>query len=135
MQYRRPRRNDPYWVEPEIWDNVVHFCRCYPVWLKELEALPDPNKGISYEGDKVQSSGENDPTYVFAAKRIEIERKVNLIETTAQSVNTSLWSWIVKGVSEKGITIEDLKAQGMPINKKEYAQMRKVFYYRLSKRI
>ena len=135
MQYRRPRKNDPYWVEPEIYDTVVHFCRCYPLWIKELKTLPNSNKAITYDGDKVQSSGENDPTYAIAIKRVEIERKVDLIRTTAMIVSPELWEWLIKGTTTKGITIEDLIAQGMPTNKSKYATLRKIFYYYLSKRI
>ena len=135
MQYRRPRKNDPYWVEPEIWDNVVHFCRCYPLWLKELETLPDSSKAISYEGDRVQTSGNYDVTSALALKRVEVERKVDLLRTTAMIVSPELWEWILKGTTEKNVTIEDLIAQGMPTNKNHYAKLRKYFYYLISRRI
>jgi hypothetical protein len=135
MQYRRPKKDDPYWVEPEIWDNVVHFCRCYPVWLKELETLPDSSKAISYDGDRVQTSGNYDVTSALALKRVEVERKVDLLRTTAMIVSPELWEWILKGTTEKGVTIEDLIAQGMPTNKNHYAKLRKYFYYLISKRI
>lgn len=135
MQYRRPKKDDPYWVEPEIWDNVVHFCRCYPIWLKELETLPDSSKAISYDGDRVQTSGNYDVTSALALKRVEVERKVDLLRTTAMIVSPELWEWILKGTTEKGVTIEDLIAQGMPTNKNHYAKLRKYFYYLISKRI
>ena len=135
MQYRRPKKDDPYWVEPEIWDNVVHFCRCYPVWLKELETLPDSSKAISHDGDRVQTSGNYDVTSALALKRVEVERKVDLLRTTAMIVSPELWEWILKGTTEKGVTIEDLIAQGMPTNKNHYAKLRKYFYYLISKRI
>ena len=135
MRYRRPNKNDPYWVEPEIYDYVVHFCRSYPVWLKELETLPDSSKAITYDGDRVQTSGGYDITSALALKRVEVERKVDLIRSTAMIVNPELWEWIIKGTTEKGVTIEDLIAQGMPANKNTFAKLRKVFYYYLSKRI
>ena len=56
MQYRRPKKKSPYFVEPEIFDNVVTFCRCYPLWVKELQTLPDSSRAITYDKDKVQTS-------------------------------------------------------------------------------
>ena len=84
MRYRKPRKTSKYWVEPEIFDNVGAFCRCYPLWVKELQTLPDGSRAIRYDKDKVQSSGDYDATAELAMKRVGIEQKVNLIESTAQ---------------------------------------------------
>ena len=135
MQYRRPSKKNPYYVEPELFDNVVSFCRCYPLWLKELETLPDPSKAIVYDKEKVQTSGGYDSTSALALKRVDIERKVDIIRTTAIIVSPDLWEWIIKGTTTRGVRIDDLIAQGMPCNKNYYAKIRGYFYYLLSKRI
>ena len=135
MRYRKPKRTSKYWVEPEIFDNVVTFCRCYPVWIKELQTLPDPSRAIRYDKDKVQSSGDYDATAELAMKRVGIEQKVNLIETTAQLASPELWKWIIKGVTSKDYTVQDLINQGMPAGKDLYAKQRAYFYYLISKRI
>lgn len=135
MRYRKPKRTSKYWVEPEIFDNVVTFCRCYPVWLKELQTLPDPSRAIRYDGDKVQSTGGYDSTAELAMRRLEIERKVNLIVTTAQAASPDLWQWIIKGTTSKDYTIQDLIKQGMPAGKDYYGKAKAKFYYLISKRI
>ena len=135
MRYRKPRKTSKYWVEPEIFDNVVTFCRCYPLWVKELQTLPDGSRAIRYDKDKVQSSGDYDATAELAMKRVGIEQKVNLIETTAQMASSELWEWIIKGVTSKDYTVQDLIAQGMPAGKDLYSQKRAYFYYLISKRI
>lgn len=135
MKYRRPRRKSPYWVQPEVFDNVVTYCRCYPVWVKELNTLPDSSKGISYDREKVQSSGNYDVTAETAFRRVELERKVELIRSTAKIASPELWQWIIKGTTEKDITIDNLIAQGMPASKTLFAKVRARFYYLLSKRI
>ena len=135
MQYRRPKKKSPYFVEPEIFDNVVTFCRCYPLWVKELQTVPDSSRAITYDKDKVQTSGGYNVTEALALKRVEIEHKVDLIRTTAMISSPDLWEWIIKGTTEKGVTINDLINQGMPCNKNHYAKIRAYFYYLLSKRI
>ena len=132
---KRPKRTSRYWVEPEIFDNVVTFCRCYPIWLKELQTLPDGNRAIQYDKDKVQTSGGYDATAELAMKRVEIERKVNLILTTAKIASPELWEWILKGVTSSDYTVNDLIQQGMPASVNHYAKVRMYFYYLLSKRI
>ena len=132
---RRPRRTSKYWIEPELFDNVVTFCRCYPLWVRELQSLPDDNRAIQYDKDKVQTSNQYDATAELALKRVETERKVNLILTTAKIASPELWEWIVKGVTTNDYTIEELIRQGMPASRNHYSKLKSYFYYLLSRRI
>lgn len=132
---RRPRRSSRYWIEPEIFDNVVTFCRCYPLWVRELQTLPDGNRAIQYDKDKVQTSNQYDATAELALKRVETERKVNLIRTTAMTASPELWEWIIKGVTTNDYTIEELIRQGMPASRNYYSKVKSYFYYLLSRRI
>lgn len=132
---RRPRRSSKYWIEPELFDNVVTFCRCYPLWVRELQTLPDGNRAIQYDKDKVQTSNQYDATAELALKRVETERKVNLIRTTAMIASPELWEWIIKGVTTNDYTIEELIRQGMPASRNYYSKVKSYFYYLLSRRI
>lgn len=132
---RRPKRNNKYWIEPEIYDNVVTFCRCYPVWVRELQVLPDSNRAIQYDKEKVQTSNNYDATSEIAIRRVETERKINLIQTTAQTVSPTLSDWIIKGVTSSDYTTNDLIQQGMPASRNHYTNVKQHFYYLLSKRI
>ena len=134
MRYRRPSKSSPYYLPPEIYDNVVSFCRCYPLWVKELQTLPDSSKAITYDQDKVQSSGGYDVTSTLALKRVEIERKVDLIRTTAMITSPELWEWLIRGTTQR-VTIQDLIQQGMPCSRSHYTKIRGYFYYLISKRI
>ena len=135
MSYKRPSRRSKYYLPPQIYDNVVTYCRCYPIWLKELQTLPDTSKAITYDQDKVQSSGGYDTTAETALKRVELEHKIDLIRTTAMITNPQMWEWILRYVTEKNVTIDDLVAQGMPCHRNTFSQMKAYFYYLLSKRI
>ena len=121
MSYKRPSRRSKYYLPPQIYDNVVTYCRCYPIWLKELQTLPDTSKAITYDQDKVQSSGGYDATAELALKRVELERKIDLIRTTAMITNSQMWEWILKYVTEKNVTIDDLIAQGMPCHRNTFS--------------
>lgn len=135
MQYRRPTKRSKYYLPPQIYDNVVTFCRCYPVWVKELQTLPDSSKAITYDKDKVQTSGGYDSTAELALRRVELEHKIDLIRTTAMITNPQMWEWILKYVTSKHVTIDDLIAQGMPCHRNTFSSMKAYFYYLISKRI
>ena len=135
MSYKRPSERNKYYLPPEIYDSVVTFCRCYPVWVKQLETMPDSSKAITYDHDRVQSSNSYDPTSELAFKRVELERKVDLIRTTAMIVDSDMWEWILKYVTRKDQTIDGLIAQGMPCSKNTFINLKSYFYYLLSKRM
>lgn len=134
MNHRTPTPKSKYWVEPRKYKFVMSWCECYPLWKKELETLPDGNRGIDYSKDKVQSSGNFDSTYETAVKRVDLEQKVNILETTAKLVTDDLTEWLIKGTTED-LTADDLVSMGMPCSKSLYYQIRQKFYYQLSKRV
>lgn len=135
MRYRTPTKKSKYWTDPRRYKHAISWCLCYPLWVKELETLPDANKGIDYSKDKVQSSGDYDITSETALKRVELEQKVNLLETTARLVTEDLSEWLIKGVTEEDVKADDLIAQGMPCAPKLYYQLRQKFYYMIARKI
>ena len=135
MKHRAPTKRSKYWIEPTLYKHAISWCLCYPAWIKELETLPDANKGIDYSKDKVQSSGNYDTTSETAMKRVELERKVNILETTAKVVAGDLSEWIVRGVTEEEVRADDLIAQGMPCCKSVFYKLRQKFYYMIARKI
>lgn len=134
MKHRTPTKRSKYYTEPRAYKHAMSWCLCYPLWIKELETLPDPGKAIDYSKDRVQTSAQYDSTSELALKRVALESKVNLLETTAGSVAGDLAKWLIKGVTED-IRSDDLITQGMPCGKTLYYEMRQKFYYMISKRI
>ena len=133
--YRTPTKKSKYWTEPKLYKHAISWCLCYPLWKRELETLPDASKAIDYAKDKVQTSNDYDATAELALKRVELEHKVNILETTARIVAPDLFEWLIKGVTEDNIMVEDLIAQGMPCGKNLYYRLRQQFYHLISKRI
>ncbi len=133
--YRTPTKKSKYYVDPPLYKHAISWCLCYPVWKKELEALPDANRAIDYARDKVQSSSDYDATASLAMKRLDLEYKVNLLETTAKLVMPDADKYLIRFVTEEGVTVEELIRSGMPYCKNLFYLMRQKFFYLLSKRI
>ena len=68
------------------------------------------------------------------AQREKLVTKKDVIEKTAAAVSGGLQSWLILGVCY-GLTYFQLADRGIPCGKDLYYQMRRKFYFELSKRI
>lgn len=135
MRFRSPGKNSPWWTPRQDYQTAVYWCRRYPLWLKELETLPDTSKGIDYSSDKVQTSNNYDATADTAIRRTEILAKIVLLEGIAKAVMPECPNFLIRGVTEEGVTVEELIRSGMPFGKNLYLRRRQQFYHLLSKKI
>lgn len=135
MQYKTPSKRSKFWTPEADYKTAVYWCKRYPDWIKELKTLPDTSKAISYEGDKVQTSSNYDATAETAIRRSDILSKVVLLEGLAKTVMPECPGYLIRGVTESGVKVEDLIASGMPFSKNSYLLRRQQFYHLLSKRI
>ena len=113
---------------------VIHYCKQYPTWEAELEAMNDANTGIAYDQDRVQSSHNSDPTADLAVRRAEISKKKAVIDETAQEVAGSMWHWLILGVCHDH-PYYYLRQSGIPCGKDLYYKLRRIFYYEMSRKI
>ena len=134
MRYRTPTKKSKYHIPKEDYITAVHWCLRYPLWVAELKVLPDNNKAIRYDKDKVQTSGGYDSTAETAIRRTELTKKVQLLEETARKVDEKLKDYIILAVTQ-GLTIYQLIQRGMPVDKNVFSEKRQQFYYEISKRI
>lgn len=135
MRFRSPSKKSPWWTPKEDYRAAVYWAKRYPLWIKELQTLPDTSKGIDYSIDKVQTSSSYDATADTAIRRSEILSKVVLLEGIAKAVMPECPKFLIRGVTEEGVTVEDLINSGMPFGKNLYLRKRQQFYHLLSKRI
>lgn len=113
---------------------LLHYCRRYPLWVAELKAEPDTSRAIVYDKDRVQTSGDFNPTEEIAMRRAEIASKKKELEEVARTVDSSIYEWLILGVCY-GMTYYQLQQRGIPCGKDMYYDRRRKFYYQMSKRI
>ena len=133
--FKTPSKKSKYWTPKYDYITAVNWCKRYPDWIKELKTLPDVNKAISYDSERVQSSNNYDSTAETAIRRAEILSKIVLLEGLAKAVMPECPEYLVRGVTEEGVKVEDLINSGMPFCKNLYFRKRQQFYHLLSKRI
>ena len=135
-KYRIPSENSKYYIPKEDFLTAVHYSLRYPLWKEEVEAMADTSKAITYDGDKVQTSGDFDSTFEAALKIAESDKqhKMTIIDETIRKVAPDLEYYLRLGVCY-GLTFNQLKGKKMPCEKDTYYLIRRRYYYELVKRI
>ena len=96
-QIRSPQPNSKYYLPKEVFLTTIHYCKQYPIWIEELEALTDACTGIAYDSDRVQSSNDYDSTSDLGMKRMIMSRKIDLVRNTAKLVAGHHYRWLIQG--------------------------------------
>ena len=135
-KYRPPSRRNKYYIPKEDYLTAIHYSLRYPLWKQELDSFANTAKAIVYDKDRVQSSGDYDSTYEATVKITEgdIAKKVHLIDNTITWTAKGLDDFLRLGVCY-GLTFNQLKNKGMPCERDLYYEMRRHYYYELSKQI
>lgn len=131
---RTPKPNSKFFLPKEVFLTTIHYCRQYPLWVAELEALTDASTGIAYDKDRVQTSSQYDSTSELGIRRAMMSRKVDLIRDTAKGVAGHQYIWLIQGCCY-GKPYYALRQDGIPCGKNLYYSWRRRFYYELSQKI
>ena len=135
-KYRPPSRKSKYFIPKEDYLTVIHYSLRYPIWKQELDSYADTSRAITYDKDKVITSGDCDSTFEAAVmiSESDMARKVKLIDDTISLTSKGMDNWLRLGVCY-GLTFDQLKVKGMPCERDMYYDMRRHYYYELSQKI
>lgn len=133
-KYRTPSENSKYYIPKEDYLTAIHYSLRYPLWKEEVADMANTAKAIVYDKDKVQSSNGYDSTYEAAVRIQEKQHKIQIIDDTIHDVADGMDHWLRLGVCY-GLTFNQLKGKGMPCEHKKYYLIRRMYYYKLSKKI
>ena len=114
---------------------LYHYCLQYNEWQDELKYKCDTVRSIEIT-DMPTVHNNSDATQNLAMRRAELSNKCKLIEDTAKEADEELCQYILKAVTNEGITYNYLRMVcNIPCGKNMYYSVRKKFYYLLSKKI
>lgn len=133
-EYRTLSKQNKYYLPKETFLTVIHYCKQYPEWEAELNALIDTVKAIEYDKDRVQTSFDSDATAELAMRRAEIYRKKEMIDRTAEEVGGILCKWLILGICFD-TPYYRLKQRGIPCGKDLYYKLRRKFYFEIAKKV
>lgn len=133
-KYRTPSEKSKYYLPKHTYLHALHWCLQYKDWAAELAVLPDTSKAITYDKERVQTSGGFDSTQEAAIRRAEISEKKELLEKTIEEVDKSIYEYLLLSIGY-GFTEHQLKDKGMPCGHNYFYRRRQQVYYLISKEI
>lgn len=121
-----------YWIDKHRHYELKHFCLQYPRW-KKLYIYLDNKTTISPKLYEVKgNNGKVDMTARIAIDKAYYLEKIDLIEETAIETDSSLYPYILKGITE-GLSYTYLKTKmNMPCGKDMYYDRYRKFFWLLS---
>lgn len=134
MRNRILSEKNEFYLPKEEFLTVLHFAQQYPNWERELRTEPDTSKAITYDEERVQTSGGYDACSEAAMRRYALAKKKQLVEDTVREVAPEIYEYLLLGVAY-GVPFWELQEKGIPCEKTMYYERRKKFYYLLAKKI
>jgi hypothetical protein len=121
-----------YWIDKHRHYELKHFCLQYPRW-KKLYIYLDNKTTISPKLYEVKgNNGKVDMTARIAIDKAYYLEKIDLIEETAMETDSSLYPYILKGITE-GLSYTYLKTKmNMPCGKDMYYDRYRKFFWLLN---
>jgi hypothetical protein len=114
---------------------LYHHCLQYNEWKDELKYKCDTLNSVQITDMPIYHTN-SDMTQSLAMRRTFLTEKCNVIEETAKEADEILYKYILKAVTNKGITYAYLKTvMDIPCGKDMYYDRRRKFYWLLSKKI
>lgn len=124
-----------YDISKHRFGEVYHYCMQYNEWKDELKYKIDTVQSAEVS-DMPKADGNSDATARLAERRVELQRKCELIEQTAYEADSQIYPYILKAVTNEGITYNYLKmVMNIPCGKKMYYDRRRKFYFLMSSKI
>ncbi|MCI7097811.1 MAG: hypothetical protein MR966_02645 [Lachnospiraceae bacterium] len=131
--------NAKYGISKYAFRTAYAYCLQYSEWKEELEQerslISSPQFSEVAAGG---CGGSSDRTAEMAVRRAELEKKLQRIESTAREavgVHSSLYPYLLDYVTTEGATFAWLKRSGLPCERTLFYEIRRRFYWLMSKKI
>lgn len=131
----RPLNEKKYNITKHRFAELYHFCMQYPEWKDELNYKTDNINSIDISDMPVNHNNVSN-VEKLALRRLQLESKCKIIEQTAIEADPELYQYILKAVTNEGISYNYLKMiMNIPCGKNVWYDRRRKFYYLLSEKI
>lgn len=129
MRGRTPSERSKYYIPNPCYRLSVEYALNYDIWQAEIKSLRNQAKGIRYDKDKVQSSGDYNPTEAAGIRITELQEKVDKIDKALQEAAGDMEDYIRLNVCNGFTYYQLVHGYHMPLNKNEFGDIRQHFYY------
>ena len=135
MSRVRPINEKKYEISKHRFWELYHYCMQYNEWKDELKYKNDTVKSIGIT-DMPLNRNTSDATAKLAERRVELQRKCELIEQTAIEADPDICQYIIKSVTNDYVSYKYLKqVMNIPCGKDMFYDRRRKFYYLMSRKV
>ena len=133
-------KKNPLYIDKHAFLSAYRFALQYPEWKRQYaDAIGSAVKAVDYN-DMPHGTGTGDPTARIAMRSSILRSNIDLIERIALTAGQDLAEYLLYAVTNEGVTFNYLHSERCPLGKilcerTKYYQMRRLFYYLLSKRL
>lgn len=125
-----------WWINKHRYYELMHFCRQYPDWQKQLRDL-DGMPPVSPAGqERIRGGYTPDPTAAYAEARQYLADRINLVRNAAyEACDHQFWyTFLVEAVTEN-ISYDKLEAGAgiMPVSRDKWYIVYRRFFWTLDK--
>lgn len=96
-------QKNKYHIDKHRYYELKHFCLQYPEWKRAYNEFDDVTVPLSMIERVSTSNLPEDPTAKRALMKFFYSERIKLIERTAIETDPYLYSYIIKGVTEKNL--------------------------------
>ena len=131
----RPISEKKYNISKHRFRELYYFCLQYQEWLDELKYKTDDVSSVGIT-NMPTSHNTNSNVERLALRRVQLEEKCKILEQTAIETDETLYQYIIKAVTNEGVSYNYLKmVMNIPCCKNVWYDRRRKFYYLLSEKI
>ncbi|MBQ9612243.1 MAG: hypothetical protein IJV14_06600 [Lachnospiraceae bacterium] len=114
---------------------LIHYCRQYDDWKKELRRLQEDRAGTrAVDYKRTRGSGANNPTEAAAFAINRIRRRIEMVDEAARETDPDLAKYIIMSVAKR-VTFQTLRSKhDIPVSKNTFTRLRHEFFWRLDKK-
>ena len=134
MRRIRPKHEgSEYYLPPSEFRLVAAFCMNYGEFKKKLAWL-DGQRAMTYDG-MPHGTDVTDPTFKVAEKRVRIQEKIDLIESTVREVAPEIYEWVLIGITTTA-SYDYLRSRlNIPCSKQYYGKRVHRIYYEIAQKM
>lgn len=131
----KPLSKKKWGITKHAFYQAYHFALRYNEFKDILKYKTDTVGSQEIDG-MPRGNGNGDATQSLAIVRQQAARNCEMIEQTANEADADIYQYILKAVTEEGVTFKYLKTvMDMPCEKDMFYDRRRKFYFLLSKNI
>lgn len=130
---KRQLRLEKYGISGKRYKELCGFCEQYPEWIDELKYKTNALKSAGVTDMPIAHNTSSNQTRDLAIRRVELQKKCELIEQVAIATDSELYQYIIKSVcyEEPFWYLKDI--MGMPCSRSSFYDKRRYFFYLLDK--